>query len=253
MSDSPTADELLQLQDTAFVEAAYRAILGRPPEAAGLATHLAQLRQGVSKERLLVAMAASAEALQAGRTVPGLDGLPARLAERPERGLQRLVHRLWGRAVGVAEGPLAVVENRLGAQAQQGQGLMQQAVATLDRLGQHVARIDQRVQAIDMQLGRLRDQVTTTQAQGEALLPRLQALEGGLHMLLQRADAAEARLARLDDMPRTLQQQHVGLLLALGECAVQGPGAAAPAGEPPFDPAAVVRVRDMLQAVGAGR
>lgn len=250
MPDPAHVDDLLRLHDEAFVDAAYRALLGRPPEAEGKAAYLTQLRQGVAKERLLLAMAASDEARQAGGKLPGLDSLSQRLDGRQTRLLPWVVRRLWGGPEAAAEGPLAAVENRLGAQGQQGIGLSRQLIDALGQLSHHVARIDQRVSALDQQLARVDAHVAEALAQGNAILPRLHALEDGMNGLSRRAGDIEARLAALADVPQTLQEHQVGLLLALAERTAPVAGAAPAAREsaapPAFDPGAIVRVRKML-------
>jgi hypothetical protein len=67
-ADGQSRDALLTLDDAAFVEAAYVAILGRPPDEDGRRSYLAKLAAGESKEDLVVALATSVEAKLAQKT-----------------------------------------------------------------------------------------------------------------------------------------------------------------------------------------
>lgn len=64
--------ELMTLHDEAFVECAYRTLLGRAPDPAGLHHYAGQLRDGRSRHRLLVDIASSSESRARGNTLPGL-------------------------------------------------------------------------------------------------------------------------------------------------------------------------------------
>lgn len=67
--------DLLLLNGAAFVEGAYRAILLRPPEQAGLSHHLYLMENGASKTDVLVALAKSEEGTMCNSHVEGLDEL----------------------------------------------------------------------------------------------------------------------------------------------------------------------------------
>lgn len=69
---------------------AYRELLGRDPDPEGLATHLAAMAGGMTREEVTAALAASPEhaahvAAERGVRVPGDDSLPDLTAERPDR------------------------------------------------------------------------------------------------------------------------------------------------------------------------
>lgn len=66
-------DEILELYDKPFLEAAYRALLGRSLDQPGETAHLSALRQGQDKKALLYTIAESAEAKAYHPAVDGLD------------------------------------------------------------------------------------------------------------------------------------------------------------------------------------
>jgi len=70
-----TLAELILLGDESFVYAAYRSILLREPDPAGYADFVRQVRAGVAKERIIVAMAVSSEGISAGSRIEGLANL----------------------------------------------------------------------------------------------------------------------------------------------------------------------------------
>lgn len=89
-------DALLQLQGETFVRAAYRALLGREPDAVGMRSHMALLRSGRDPRLLLLGLAKSPEAT--ARREPRLAGLDEFLArvdeELPSRWQRWLQARL---------------------------------------------------------------------------------------------------------------------------------------------------------------
>jgi FkbM family methyltransferase len=58
-----TMNRLLSQRDTAFIDAAYRLILGRAPDAGGLKTYLTELRNGRDKMSIVTALRESTEAV----------------------------------------------------------------------------------------------------------------------------------------------------------------------------------------------
>ncbi len=68
-----TLDELLGLQDRAFVDCAYRTILKRPPDPQGLAHYLAHIRKGIPKTRILMQLRHSREGKRQALRLKGLD------------------------------------------------------------------------------------------------------------------------------------------------------------------------------------
>lgn len=93
-------DDLLGLQDAAFVKSAYLTILGRPADPTGFAGLIEQLRSGADKEQMLAALATSAEgkASAAAASLPGMTQLVARARRNrpslPRRILQRVAMSL---------------------------------------------------------------------------------------------------------------------------------------------------------------
>ncbi|NUY35335.1 FkbM family methyltransferase [Paraburkholderia sp. JPY303] len=70
-------DQLLDIDDTEFVNATYRALLNRPADATGLAYYLGRLRAGYGKAKVIVQIASSKEARVIRADIPGLDALIA--------------------------------------------------------------------------------------------------------------------------------------------------------------------------------
>ncbi len=60
----PTVEELCAVCGRAFLEAAYRAVLNRPPDLAGLKYYVQRLCDGVPKQQVLSELAQSEEAIQ---------------------------------------------------------------------------------------------------------------------------------------------------------------------------------------------
>ena len=58
----PSIEEICQLSGRAFVDAAYRALLHRPPDPAGLKFYVLRLQDGVTKQQVIAEIAKSAEA-----------------------------------------------------------------------------------------------------------------------------------------------------------------------------------------------
>lgn len=73
-----TVDELLDLQDTAFISAAYQGVLGRDPDPGGSSTYLRLLRLGTPKLEILSALRGSAEGASKPERLSGLDAAIAR-------------------------------------------------------------------------------------------------------------------------------------------------------------------------------
>jgi hypothetical protein len=82
------AADLLALHGTPFVKAAYRTVLGREADPAGLAHYVELLRSGYSRSHILAALAGSPEARSSGQDLPGLQQLV--------RGYRKGQARSWG-------------------------------------------------------------------------------------------------------------------------------------------------------------
>ena len=70
--------EILLEEGEEFVEAAYRALLKRRPDATGGRTYMRALRNGTSKLQVLYELSRSADCLRAGGEIPGLTEACAR-------------------------------------------------------------------------------------------------------------------------------------------------------------------------------
>lgn len=68
---APSLRALLQLDDEAFVRAAYATVLDRSPDAAGLQHYVAELRAGVPKLTVVSRLRSSAEGKRLNRSIPG--------------------------------------------------------------------------------------------------------------------------------------------------------------------------------------
>jgi FkbH-like protein len=67
-----SVEQLLSYDDVAFVDCAYKTLLRRPPDAAGLANYLAVLRGGAAKMRIISALLHSREGRRSAVALPGL-------------------------------------------------------------------------------------------------------------------------------------------------------------------------------------
>ncbi|WP_081072604.1 FkbM family methyltransferase [Burkholderia cepacia] len=112
-------DQLLDMHDGAFVQAAYRTLLGREPDLEGLRYYLGRLRQGYEKSDLIAQIATSPEARTNGRAeLPGISLVLAR-----KRSANRWYKRLF-----TGDRHAARQLNRLESE--------------LDRLGRQVTRLE---------------------------------------------------------------------------------------------------------------
>jgi hypothetical protein len=68
-----TLEQLLSLDDADFLVAAYRTVLGRDPDAEGLAHYRAALERGRPRLQVLWTLRASPEGRDRELSVPGLD------------------------------------------------------------------------------------------------------------------------------------------------------------------------------------
>ncbi len=87
MSSIDHVDGLLDLPGESFVRATYEAILGRAPDASGMAYYTGRLRQGFSKESVICQVAGSPEAADRKARLRGVDELLTR--EGARRGFLR--------------------------------------------------------------------------------------------------------------------------------------------------------------------
>jgi hypothetical protein len=87
-------DDLLDLQDAAFVEAAYRVLLGRAPDPGGADFYLRRLQSGIEKVRILKELRRSPEGRSRTVRVTGLDVAIRRQERLDSSPLWRLLREL---------------------------------------------------------------------------------------------------------------------------------------------------------------
>jgi hypothetical protein len=108
-----TTDELLQRYDEDFVRHAYLLLLGRAADPAGLDNYVRQVRAGVPKERMVVAMTVSDEGRNHGADLPGLKELVRGYRLDGQSRVSRWARRLLGGALEATEMQLRAIDNRL--------------------------------------------------------------------------------------------------------------------------------------------
>ncbi|MFY7950504.1 MAG: DUF4214 domain-containing protein [Gemmatimonas sp.] len=123
---------LLALPGPEFVRACYRTLLAREPDPAGLAFYRARLREGVDKLQIVCELAASPEAKNKGRTLPGLaEALAEQQAQ--QRTLRGRIGRLIASAI--QQGAQQRQQNRIEARLDEELHRLDRAIASLgDRL-----------------------------------------------------------------------------------------------------------------------
>lgn len=87
-------DDLLSLDGPAFVETAYKVLLGRGPDPGGADFYLQRLQSGIEKVRILKELRRSPEGSLRTVRVAGLDVAIRRLERLGSSPLWRLLHRL---------------------------------------------------------------------------------------------------------------------------------------------------------------
>lgn len=86
MNEIHHVDQLLALHDRAFVEGAYRWILGRPSDEGGMEHYLGRVREGDDKIQIVTEFARSEEGKKRVRNLPGLPELMLTASRRGLRG-----------------------------------------------------------------------------------------------------------------------------------------------------------------------
>jgi FkbM family methyltransferase len=125
-------DQLIALHDEAFVNAAYRLLLGRAPDPDGKAFYLARVRSGYPKQWVLAQLRLSGEGQERGVGLTGLEGVISR-----ELKAQRSMGFWLSQKLGAGgshdehKRRLRAFENRLGC-------LLQEAAASLDEIGRGI-------------------------------------------------------------------------------------------------------------------
>ncbi len=108
-----TVEMLLALHDQQFVQCAYRTLLGRPADVAGLENYLGEMRNGVSKPQIVVELSSSAEGRQRTHRLPGLDSFIEGHARRRSSLMSRLLKRLGGTSAESIEQQFRAADFRL--------------------------------------------------------------------------------------------------------------------------------------------
>lgn len=117
---SPIAEtivELLSLHDKSFVVSAYRMLLGREPDPSGFKNYLEQVRSGTPKRHIVAEIGGSAEGLEHNPDLPGLREIILQDRPRSRSWLGWVFRRMASEANTPIEVQLRIVENRLGALA----------------------------------------------------------------------------------------------------------------------------------------
>jgi hypothetical protein len=107
LTASESAEQLLTLYDEDFVRCAYLSVLRRPADPMGLAGYLEQVRLGVNRAEILVALATSPEGRKIGaERLPGLTKIIIATPRRRNSLFSRIMSLL-------ASGPLTPITARL--------------------------------------------------------------------------------------------------------------------------------------------
>ncbi len=137
-------EALMPLAGRAFVTQAYRAVLGREPDAAGLGYHAEALREGRMKRAdVLLSLAESAEGRARPRPLPGLDLLGRQRARHAG-----MLGRWWAIVDFLREGPAMrrLAERREHEAAERERRLaaaIESLAATLDDVQAQVRALDE--------------------------------------------------------------------------------------------------------------
>lgn len=208
--------ELINLQDSAFVDAAYRALLGRDPEPAGRDHFLARLRRDGDKVAILSALAQSEEGRQFKPVLGGLDDVLASSRQGVGR-LRSWLNRIWRIELGTAR-----LEASQGHQALAASKALSALQGQVEGLKQHL------FQQIHQQFNQLGTQVHDRAAR----------LESSVSSLAQLVEATSARLAEAESA-RNREHAHTEASLAQVAEAIEQlvsrfeEHASAPAPQPP--------------------
>lgn len=166
--------QLLELEDEAFVRAAYQRLLGRPADIEGLDFYTRRVRSGLAKTLIVCEMASSPEGRAHAHTIAGLDTL----MEQHDRSKPSLAARAISRLTAGANEPLAVQLRR--------------SNNALHRLleGQHA-----RFTRLEASVGELREMLKANTSVLERLEPMLRAARAPA------SSSAAQRLPRLAPPP----------------------------------------------------
>lgn len=185
-----SVNDLLGLDDEAFVRAAYANLLCRVPDPLGYADFVQQIRRGVSKEFVIVAMANSKEGRHARPQLSGLEVLIQQHAALGSRILARW--RGWRQApLNRLDSGLRSLDNKL-ARLLHAQADHARRLNRLETLSQNIA-------AMGSQIDLLRSDISTEHEQAAAF--RAQADD----QLAVLRDALKADSSRINDMEQALE------------------------------------------------
>ena len=152
MNPADSLDALLELHDESFVTGAFRLVLGREPDADGMAAYLGQVRAGRRREVILAAMAGSPEGRPRADSIPGLVQLSRRVADQRPALPLRILRRALRALSSNPDGALGSLENRLGLQTQLLQQKSVQTAAALSHLSAELDRTVSSISAVGRQL-----------------------------------------------------------------------------------------------------
>jgi 2-polyprenyl-3-methyl-5-hydroxy-6-metoxy-1,4-benzoquinol methylase len=190
LNEPLTLPALLALDGASFVDAAYRTILDRSPDDAGMAHLMQELTSGVSKVLLLGQLQRSREGRQLARKLPGLRRryLVQRLYRLPLLGLiVRLV------AAALRRGGVSTVLSGTWRTAPKRQG------AALGKLGAAQEAFERRARQQDAAIEALSRRIATMQAHQNQVLGG-EAVPVPLNELVGRLTDQEAANQRIRDM-----------------------------------------------------
>lgn len=232
LPDIQHVNQLLALRDARFVRAAYLSILGREPDAEGLAHHLARVRSDHDKVAVVNHLATSAEGLARPHQLAGLQELLAE--QRPRDG--RIAR--WLQRVAMGFSGVRRVEASLDAAAEDLSGRLD---ALEGRLEQLAAQLAQTAEATRQDTARLRELLERQTAGLGTSVAGCQASVAACEQQLAALPALfDARFEAL------MQAQHRALREALDEARHKPP-----APEPPPAPSAKGLQLDAAQGATA--
>ncbi len=156
--------DLLSLERETFLVTAYIALLGRRPDADGLAQYLARMRDGMAKDEVILALAESEEGRRAALDIPGLSSLSKAVRAR-RSGIRKVL---------ASVGSLLLGPRLLAALRAHDWAIADRFSDQQRALKQAVERIEEVRATVDSRLERI-DAATAALEQQAALLARLQA------------------------------------------------------------------------------
>ena len=104
---------LLDFHDETFIIKAYEVILGRSPDAGGLANYLTQVRNGVHRGQIIAEIAQSEEGAAKAPNSTVLQAIIRRHGKRSRFSLRSIIERLGPSNINLAEQRIRALENKL--------------------------------------------------------------------------------------------------------------------------------------------